>query len=79
MITLDKGTVIRTIVLALALFNQILVIFGKSPLPFNGEELEQIVSAVFTVISSLVAWYKNNYITEKGKKQKMAIKNAGLQ
>ncbi|MEC1242079.1 phage holin, partial [Bacillus paralicheniformis] len=35
-------------------------------------------SAAFTIITSLVAWYKNNYVTGKGKLQKEALKQKGL-
>ncbi|MGM1028194.1 MAG: phage holin, partial [Bacillota bacterium] len=35
-------------------------------------------SAAFTIITSLVAWYKNNYVTDKGKQQKEVLKQKGL-
>jgi len=76
---MDKGTVIRTAVLAIALFNQVLVIFGKSPLPFSQEEVEQGISVLFTILASLTAWFKNNYVTEKGRRQKSAIEKADAQ
>ncbi|WP_077325051.1 phage holin [Virgibacillus siamensis] len=75
---MDKGTIIRSVVLALALLNQVLVIFGKSPLPFSQEEMEQGISVLFTVITSLVAWFKNNYVTDKGRKQKSVLGDNGL-
>lgn len=62
---MTKGTIIRTTLLYLALFNQILVIAGKSPLPISNEEVEQIVSLSATVITSLIAWWKNNSFTQK--------------
>ncbi|WP_366248113.1 phage holin [Terribacillus aidingensis] len=74
----DKGTIIRTIVLVIALLNQFLVIFNKSPLPFSNEELEQLLSSVFTLVASLIAWYKNNYVTNKGKQQREALQEVNL-
>lgn len=70
---MDKGTIIRTGVLLLALVNQFLVMFGKSPLPIDSEVLEQAVSFIFTLVTSVVAWFKNNYVTKTGMKQKEII------
>ncbi|PAE07492.1 phage holin [Terribacillus saccharophilus] len=75
---MDNGTIIRTIVLAVALINQFLIIFDKSPLPFNNIELEQILSSLFTFAASLIAWYKNNYVTKKGKLQKEVLQQSNL-
>jgi SPP1 family holin len=74
----DRGTLIRSFVLFVALINQTLVIFGKSPLPLDSELVEQFVAVTFTVVSSLIAWFKNNYITEKGKQQMKTLENSGL-
>lgn len=75
---MDKGTLIRSVVLFVALVNQTLVIFGKSPLPIDSELLEQFVAVTFTIVSSLIAWFKNNYITEKGKQQRKMLEDNGL-
>lgn len=66
----DKGTIVRMAVLLLALVNQILGIAGKSPLPIESKLLEQIVSALFTLIMSLITWFKYNCVIKKDKKQK---------
>ncbi|GGK04781.1 holin [Lentibacillus kapialis] len=70
---MDKGTVIRTAALAVALMNQLLVMFGKSPLPIDAEMVEQTISFFFIVVTSVWAWFKNNYVTETGKKQKTVL------
>nr|WP_034678864.1 phage holin [Priestia megaterium] len=75
---MDKGTIARTIALVIALTNQFLVIFGRSPLPIDNELLENTVSAIFTIVTSLIAWFKNNYVTSIGMKQKQLIKENGL-
>ncbi len=62
---ISAGTIARTIVLIVALVNTLLTAFGKNPLPFSDEEVYAGVSAVITVIVSLVAWWKNNSFTKK--------------
>lgn len=61
---IEKGTIVRTVVLGVALGNQMLTIVGKNPLPFTNEEVEQGVSMVLTVAASLWAWWKNNSFTQ---------------
>jgi SPP1 family holin len=75
---MDKGTIIRTIVLVLALINQFLVSQGLYKIPGTAEEQTAFVSTVFTLGASTWAWFKNNYITAKGKKQKEVLKKHGL-
>ncbi len=58
------ATVIRTCVLLLALVNQVLAAIGKSPLPFDSEELTQAISTAITAVASCVAWWKNNSFTK---------------
>lgn len=62
---ISAGTIARTIVLIVALVNTLLTAFGKNPLPFSNEEVYAGVSAVITVVVSLVAWWKNNSFTKK--------------
>lgn len=61
---ISKGTLIRTIVLILALVNQVLIMSGLSVLPIEDEQIELIVSTVWTVAASLVAWWKNQSFTK---------------
>lgn len=82
---MDKGTIIRTVVLAIALANQFFAMFGLEALPITEDEVTNIVelgyklfSAVFILVAATIAWFKNNYVTDKGKKQKEALKKAGL-
>ena len=60
---ISAGTVARTLILILAIINQILSACGKSPLPIESETLEQLVTAGFTTIAALIAWWKNNSFT----------------
>ncbi|MDC3412510.1 phage holin [Terrihalobacillus insolitus] len=75
---MDKGTIIRTVVLVVALVNQLLVANGVSTLPFSSDEIESFLTGAFTVVATLVAWFKNNYVTSKGKAQKEIIEKEGL-
>ncbi len=59
------STIIRTVCLALALLNQGLSIAGYSPLPIENETVSQVISLAATIITSLVAWWKNNSFTQK--------------
>lgn len=60
---ISTGTIIRSLVLAIALINQLLVTAGYSPLPIDDSNSELILSSIFTAIASLIAWWKNNSIT----------------
>lgn len=58
-------TIARTIVLFLALANQILAIFGKETFPITEDQVYQVVSLVVTIGASVWAWWKNNSFTKK--------------
>ena len=60
---MKKDTLVRTIILLYALLNQILTITGHSILPIGEEELTTLTSVTFTVVMSLIAWWKNNSFT----------------
>lgn len=62
---ISKGTIIRTACLLLAIVNNLLAIYGKSPLPINDETLIEVISFCFTTVASIVAWWKNNSFTQK--------------
>ena len=62
---IDKFTLIRTIILFIALTNQFLVVVGKSPLPIEHASIELLVSTLWTVITAIIAWWKNNSFTTK--------------
>lgn len=61
----SKATIIRTVVLVLAITNNALAIAGKSPLPIDDEMVTQVISFAFTTGASLVAWWKNNSFTQR--------------
>lgn len=60
-------TIIRTIVLFLALANQALAIFGKEALPITEDEVYEVyqfVTFIITLCTSVMAWWKNNSFTQ---------------
>ncbi|WP_099206008.1 phage holin [Scatolibacter rhodanostii] len=60
---ISAGTIARTACLLLALINQILVMFDKSPLSLGDETITALVSTAATIVTSIIAWWKNNSIT----------------
>lgn len=58
-------TIIRTICLILALANQVLVAFGKQPIPIADEEVYTIVSTLVSVAVAVWNWWKNNSFTSE--------------
>lgn len=81
----EKGTVVRTVLLLIALINQTMLMFGKSPLAITDAQVNQLADAlytagsvIFTISTTLVAWFKNNYVTEKGHKQRAVLKQHDL-
>ena len=61
------GTIIRTVCLILALINQILTATGHSIIPIDDETVTQLISTAATVITAVVAWWKNNSITKEAR------------
>ncbi len=83
--SLDKGTVVRTVLLFIALVNQTLIMFGKPIIPIEEGQITSLVdgiylvgSVAFTIVTTVIAWFKNNYVTQKGNLQKKALQAQGL-
>jgi len=72
---MDKGTIVRTILMVVVWLNVILQKNGLQPIPFLDEET---VSTALAFVVSIWAWFKNNYITAKGKQQKEVLKSNNL-
>jgi SPP1 family holin len=70
---IDNGTIVRTVVLFVALINQGLAAFGYSPLPFNNDEVELFVSTAITAVASIVTWWKNQNITREARRKAALI------
>ena len=57
-------TIIRTVILIVALINQVLTSTGHSVIPITDEQITEIISLLFTIGASLWAWWKNNSFTK---------------
>jgi len=57
------GTVARTLILILALINQLLSVSGHAVLPIEDAQIESLVSTTWTIVAAMVAWWKNNSVT----------------
>jgi SPP1 family holin len=62
---ISAGTIARTIILALALINQILTAAGKPIINISDDNINMLISSGFTVITAIIAWWKNNSFTKK--------------
>lgn len=60
----SAGTIARTVCLAMALVNQVLTVTGHSIIPIQDEDIQMLVSLLFTIITAVVSWWKNNSFTE---------------
>ena len=49
---------------ALPIANGALTLSGKNPLPFEDDEIVNVLSYAFTAAASLWAWWKNNSFTQ---------------
>ncbi len=61
---IKTDTIIRTVVLALALINQILTSTGHSVIPITDDQVTELITLAFTIGTSVWAWWKNNSFTQ---------------
>ena len=60
---ITAGTIARTIVLLQALVNQCLSMAGIQVIPIADEDINTLVTTLWTVVAAVVAWWKNNSFT----------------
>ena len=65
MIRISVGTVIRTVCLLLALVNLTLETFGKNIIPISDEQVSELITLIFTIVTSVTAFWKNNSFTQE--------------
>lgn len=58
-------TIIRTIILILALTNQVLTSLGKSIIPITDDQVTELITLAITIGTSIWAWWKNNSFTQE--------------
>lgn len=77
----SAGTIARTLCLCLALVNQILTATGHSIINVSNDDINTLISTGFTVVSAVIAWWKNNSFTQSALKADEVMKeeraNAG--
>lgn len=61
---IESATIVRTIVLLLALVNQCLVMAGKPVIPIEDATAEAVVTGLFTIGAAVWGWWKNNSFTK---------------
>lgn len=74
-------TIARTIVLALALVNQLLAVCGKGTIEIAENDIYQVVSIICTILTSVLAWWYNNSFTHhaiRADEYYEALKNGGI-
>ena len=79
---ITAGTIARTIVLILALINQVLTTLGYSPIPIEDELVVDLISYAFTAVAAIVSWWKNNSFTKAalaGDKLMEAVKSGEIE
>jgi SPP1 family holin len=62
---ISSGTIARTVVLALALINQLLTAFGYNVIDISDDTVNTLVSTIFTVTTAIIAFWKNNSFTKE--------------
>lgn len=70
------GTIARTVCLVLALVNQVLAMLGMVPVDIADDTVYQVVSVGATVVTALIAWWKNNSFSKEAVAADEAMKNA---
>jgi len=57
-------TIVRTLLLVVALINQLLLATGHTVLPVSDDQLEQLIVTFCTIVTALWGWWKNNSFTQ---------------
>lgn len=70
-----KETIIRTVILIVALINQGLTVAGVTLLPISDEQITEFLSLGLTIGASLWAWWKNNSFTANAIEADAYLKN----
>lgn len=72
---MDKGTIVRTTALVIVWINVWVEQAGLNTIPVFSEEA---IALGLTTVVSIWTWFKNNYITWKGKQQKQVLQQNQL-
>jgi SPP1 family holin len=77
---IKSGTIIRFLILLLALINQTLIMAGNPPLPIDEGQISSSVEALYlggsitiSIVSAIVAYWKDNDVTKKARVNKSQV------
>lgn len=71
---ISAGTIARTIILALALVNQVLTATGHNVINVSDDDINTLISTIFTIVTALIAWWRNNSFTQPALKADEVMK-----
>ena len=60
-----ENAVFRIIVLVILIINQVLIILGHDPLPYDENQIYEFVSTLGLAIFAIYSSYKNNNLTQE--------------
>lgn len=63
--SVDKATIIRTVILFMSLLNVVLQMFGVKTIPIDNELVTEVVSVGFLLYSAVSSWWHNNSVTKE--------------
>lgn len=72
---ITAGTIARTAILVLALVNQVLTAMGHSIINVSDDDINTLISTGFTIVSAIIAWWKNNSFTHAAIMADEVLKN----
>ncbi|WP_326849480.1 phage holin [Bacillus haynesii] len=61
----DKGTVVRTVLLFIALVNQTLIMFGKAVLPISEDQVNTLADALYVAGSTIFTIVGDSFISKQ--------------
>lgn len=61
----NRDTIIRTVILFMALINQILTSTGHTMIPVSDDQIAEAITLAVTIGASVWAWWKNNSFTRE--------------
>lgn len=67
-------TIARTIVLFIALANQMMIVMGWTPVEIEEDSVYTLVSTIVTLVTAIWAWWKNNSFTKAALKADKVLK-----
>jgi len=74
----NKNMIVRVAALIVVLINQVLVGFGFDPLPFSNEQVYEGLSAVATVVMSVITTYFDTDVTKQARHNKQFLRSRGM-